>query len=150
MFGGKNLNTDNYFIDLMNEVSSINIYNDNVVTTLQNNDIEFNLLIGITKDLLKGYYETPAFGVALNNETLNELKKGMHIEFVFDKTFVHNELTFEKLLVNINQDFTGFNIIRYHNNKYDGRCFYINLKNKNMKNLYKYLNENYLKNININ
>ena len=47
------------------------------------------------------------------------------------------EMLFSKLLINVNKDWTGFNIIRYYNGCYDGRCYYVDLIDANMENLYK-------------
>ena len=49
-------------------------------------------------------------------------------------------MPFEKLLVEVGKEFYGFNIIRYTSERgYDGRCFYIDLVNKNMSDFYNIL-----------
>ena len=83
-------------------------------------------------------YFSPAYGVSINEYTLNEMKKGLWFEMVFNEKRTFAEMPFEKLLINIKPDFYGFNLIRYSNGLYDGRCFYLNLNN-NSKEFYKNL-----------
>ena len=64
------------------------------------------------------------------------MKQGVWLKLIYDKTFVHNEMPFDSLLIQIEKDWTGFNIYRGNNGIYEGRCFYIDLVNNNMKNLY--------------
>ena len=60
---------------------------------------------------------------------------------MFEKTKVYNEMPFETLLINVEKDWSGFNIIRKHDSKYEGRCFYINLENADMSKLYELLTQ---------
>ena len=87
----------------------------------------------------KNSHQMPAFGVSLDDLTRQEMQTGVWLEFTFDKTCYNSDMPFDSLLINIQNDFTGFNIIRKYQNKYDGRCFYINLIDKNMTNLYNLL-----------
>ena len=86
-------------------------------------------------EMLNDSNEMPALGVALHDETINALKKGVWLEVCFSKIIHHNEMPFDSLLIEVCEDFSGFNIIRKNNGVYGGRCFYIALKNKTMKNL---------------
>ena len=81
-------------------------------------------------------YFSPAFGVSINQYTLNELKKGLWLEMEYSEPKEFAEMPYEKLLINFQPDFYGFNIIRYNiNGGYDGRCYYLNL-NGNSTNFY--------------
>ena len=102
----------------------------------QKQDIDkINIIIS---DMLEGSHEMPAFGVSLDNETRMAKQSGTWIELIYDKTYTHLDMPFDKLLIEVNPEFSGFNIIRHHNGEYSGRCYYINLDG-NMQELYNYL-----------
>ena len=84
---------------------------------------------------LDNSHETPSLGVSLNYETRQEKQSGLWIELLYSDTQYHNEMPFDKLLIKINPDDYGLSIIRHYNNKYDGRCYYINLS-QSTKDLY--------------
>ena len=93
----------------------------------------------VIQTMLNGHYEMPAFGVSIDNETRKAMKTGVWLELIYNQSHEYNEMPFEKLLIEINPTFYGFNIIRFHDNMYEGRCYYINLNNINMQNLYDFL-----------
>ena len=66
----------------------------------------------------------PAFGVSLDYETQNELKQGewLQVNFSFEENA--NGLLFNSLLFKLDT-VSGFNLIRLHNGKYEGRCIYL-------------------------
>ena len=85
-------------------------------------------------------HDMPAYGVSLNRETVKALKSGLWVEFDFGKRLEVNGLPFEKLLIGVEREFYGFNLVRYNaENGYDGRCFYFDLNGKNMSDLYNLL-----------
>ena len=88
--------------------------------------------------MLENSHQTPAFGVSIDDLTRQELKKGVWLEFSFSQTCYNSDMPFEKLLINVQPEFCGFNVIRNHQNQYEGRCFYINLS-KDMTSLYNLL-----------
>ena len=49
-------------------------------------------------------------------------------------------MDFEGLLIKVEKDWHGFNLIRKNNGKYDGRCFYLSLENS-MDELYETLHK---------
>ena len=113
--------------DYVKYSSSIVIYNNGAPSTYLSNDPEYNLLIESFNEMCKNCHEMPAFGVSLHDETLTALNDGLWIEFVYSKNIVHNGMPFDRLLIKVNTEDSGFNIIRHYNDKYDGRCFYLNL-----------------------
>ncbi len=127
-------------IDLSNVVETaeyINVYESGEMTTYSNREKPFEVIVEGWKNMLQGSHEMPAFGVSLNRETTKALKDGTWVEFVFETQNYYNEVPFEKLLVNVEKSFQGFNIIRYNaNGGYDGRCYYVDLVNKNMTDFY--------------
>ena len=92
------------------------------------------------KEMIDGAHEMPAFGVSINNLTMEARSEGLWVEFAFDKTYESNGMPYEKLLIEVRQGYQGFNINRYNSQYgYDGRCFYYDLVNKNMDNFYNIL-----------
>lgn len=91
-------------------------------------DVPTEVIFDELKKMCEKSYFSPAFGVSINAYTLNELNKGLWLEMEYNETLEFAEMPFEKLLININADYYGFNIIRYNAEVgYDGRCYYLNL-----------------------
>ena len=103
---------------------------------------EYNGILNEFKKMIFNSHEVPSLGVSLDELTREEKKKGVWIEFKFNEISYSRDMPFESLLVNVNLDFYGFNVIRKYEGKYEGRTYYINLVN-NMDNLYYYLVNNY-------
>ena len=90
--------------------------------------------------MIDGAHQMPAFGVSINEYTVQEMKKGKWLEFVFPEQTECDGMPFERLLINVQKEGYGFNLIRYNAEQgYDGRCFYLDLVNKNTGNLYNIL-----------
>ena len=109
------------------QIKSIIIYNNGVKYLLNDNERQTTSVIFALRETFNGCREMPAFGVSLHNETIKAMGEGVWIEIVFANRLKHNELPFEKLLFQVNKEFTGVNIIRCYNGMYDGRCFYLDL-----------------------
>lgn len=109
--------------------TSITITNSNKEFTFEKNSREFNLILESIFKITKNHHEMPAFAVALDDEIQSSKQMGLWIEINFNKTQTHNELCFDSLLFEINENYTGLNLIRKTNNIYSGRCFYLNLEN---------------------
>ena len=119
------------------KAESINIYNGGEVTNYAANQKPFEDILAVWNNMIDGAHQMPAYGVSLNRETLKAIKSGLWVEFVFDGVYENGGMPFEKLLIQVEKSFTGFNLIRYTTEYgYDGRCFYYDLVNKNMDNLY--------------
>lgn len=126
--------------DIFTEAEKINLYNYGDSTTYLVGQKPYEEIMLSWNELLSGSHEMPAYGVSLNRETVKRLNEGLWVEFDFGKQTEYNGMPFEKLLVEVNKDYYGFNIIRYtHSHGYDGRCFYIDLVNKNMCDFYNVL-----------
>lgn len=130
------LPSESYFLNQIEFANSITIYNNGIISEFSEKDSEFLTIKQAYKTMLENHYEMPAFSVSLHNETINALNDGVWIELGFPRTFTHKQLAFEKLLIKVDKESCGFNLIRFNENKYDGRCFYINLINSTMENLY--------------
>lgn len=116
---------------------SVNVYNEGELCSFDKEKEQYKKILDGFLSLIEGAHEMPAYGVSLNRETLRELENGLWLEFVFNEQYQSNGLPFEKLLINVQSSFYGFNIIRYNNQcGYDGRCFYYDLVSKDMSSLY--------------
>lgn len=124
-------NINDYFV----YSNTITIYNNGNLITFEQNSEQYNAIIVGLNDICQDSHEMPAFGVSLHDETISAIQSGLWLELTFNREYSHNDMPFSKLLIEVNPEYSGFNIIRYHNNTYDGRCFYISLAN-NMSTLY--------------
>ena len=119
--------------DIAALAESINVYNNGEITIYCQNEEPYNQIVEGWTVLCENAHEMPAFGVSLNNETIEARSVGLWVEFVFDEPKSHNNMTFEKLLIKVEKEWHGFNIIRYNEkNGYVGRCYFIDLVGKNM------------------
>lgn len=104
----------------------VNVYQDGMKQTL--NKTLSTKISNTFDDVIENAREMPAFGVALHNETIESMKKGVWVEFCFDNLKSHGGMIYERLLVGVQRDIYGFNIIRFYDGQYDGRCFYFDLE----------------------
>ena len=119
------------------KAQQINVYKQGVKTEYAVGGEEFNSILASWNEMVEGAHDIPAFGVSLHEPTLKELQKGLWVEFDFKQVLQHGDLPFEKLLVGVEREFQGFNLIRYSSvYGYEGRCFYLDLVNKNMSKFY--------------
>ena len=132
---GNGMIKDRDFIDLINSVDHVEVYQDGKRICY----FDDLALLSELKILFSNSREMPAFGVSLHNETVKAMKVGLWIELCFDNKYLHNGMEFEKLLINVENSSTGINLIRYNSGKYEGRCFYIDLIDVDTSKLYKQL-----------
>ena len=85
--------------DIIAMAENITLYRGGDATTYFSGDDGFAEIIKGWNTLCDCTREMPAFGVSLNDETVAAMKKGIWVEFAFDKQYSHNDLKFEKLLV---------------------------------------------------
>ena len=100
---------------------------------------DLNELNNVLNKMLQDSYTMPAFGVSIHTETLNAIKNGVWLKLQYNGTQNVDEMPFDELLIEINPEFSGFNIIRGNKGIYDGRCYYVNLTNNTMQELYQYI-----------
>lgn len=142
MIQGKNTITYNNLEEVFADSYQIDLLINNEKYEYDNNNQEYYKILVLFDEMLTGSREVPALGVSLDNETRKAIKNGVWLEFNYDITRYNNDLPFDSLLIEVNQNYGGFNIIRKYNNKYEGRCFYINLENNSkMNKLYNYLTD---------
>ena len=127
---------------ITNYSTGVNVYIDGETAVYPIESEKFNEICAEWNAMLSGAHDMPAFGVSLHHETVKQIKKGVWAEFEFDKQYTSNGMPYEKLLVAVNPEWSGFNIIRYTAQRgYDGRCFYYDLVGKNMSGFYNCLVE---------
>ena len=103
-----------------------------------------NNLNQILNNMLSSSHTMPALGVSLHAETLRAMQTGVWLKLQYNGTQVVDDMPFDELLIEVNPDFNGFNIIRGNRGIYEGRCYYINLVNKTMKPLYDFITLNHI------
>lgn len=124
------------------EAKEIVVYFNGQTKCFEKSDLEFTQILTKWNDMLKGSHPMPALGVSLDEETKTQMKEGYWIEFDFKTQQFCYQMPFEKLLVNIKCDYSGFNVIRYNTTDgYFGRCFYLMLQS-DMSEFFKYMTDN--------
>lgn len=126
---------DNNILEIMTTANEIIIYNNNQEVSFEPDSQEFNKIVEELSNLSQSSREAPAFGVSLHNETIAAMEEGLWIEANFNKTISHNDMPFDSLLIQVVGEYSGFNIIRKYDNKYEGRCFYVDLIDTNLSSL---------------
>lgn len=123
-------------IQVFDEVKEIGVYRDGSALKLSPEQPKFKVVIDGIKDMLADSRQMPAFGVSLDNETRKAVSEGVWVEFDFKEKLSFCEMPFERLLVQVISNYSGFNIIRFNSeNGYAGRCYYFDL-NKDMSDFY--------------
>ena len=122
--------------DTVSDCYKIEVTIDGETNSYEKESEKFLTIAKLSLEMLKNSHEMPAFSVSLDNETRQAKEKGVWLEFIFKGINTHNDMPFERLLIEVQPDWTGFNIIRYYDGKYDGRCFYIDLVDTDMSKLY--------------
>ncbi len=122
------------------QAEQIKVYKDGNRVAYMPQQTPFQRIVAEWSALCKNAREMPAYGVSLHTETQTAMQSGVWLEFCFDGKKSHNQMPFQNLLVEVNPQFSGFNVVRYTAERgYDGRCFYVNLVDKTMQNIYDYL-----------
>ena len=110
----KNINQINNIQDCFNNSTTINLIIDGDFKTFNQNSKQYKNYVDIVKTTKK--------------LTKQEIKNGVWIQFNFDRVYKNSQMPFDGLLIKIENQSYGLNLIRKYNNKYDGRCFYLNLE----------------------
>ena len=122
--------------DFFTNSNKITLFKDGENRIYEKDTDEFNEIMSAFTDMIYNSFEMPAYGVSLHNETVKAMQNGIWIKFEFPEEQTHNEMPFNALLINVVPDYVGFNLIREIDGEYKGRCYYLNLENKDMSGLY--------------
>lgn len=129
------------FVAELNQIittaESINVCNDGQIRVYTKNEPGYEKIIEGWVFLTEHAHEMPAFGVSLNDETIEAKNSGLWVEFVFDRQQTHSSMTFKKLLIKVERQWQGFNIVRYtEKDGYSGRCYFLDLNGNDMSQFY--------------
>lgn len=125
---------------VFSQAEEIAVYEDGEVSLYSAGGDGFRQIMAEWSALLDGSVTMPAFGVSINEFTVNAMKSGIWVEFAFSSQQKSEGMEFEKLLVEVKPDYMGFNVNRYNSGYgYAGRCYYIDLRGKNMQSFYDFL-----------
>ena len=119
--------------------SEIMIYRDGVFTAFRSGEPCFLKILNAWKKMTDEAIQMPAFGVSIDSLTRKEMTEGIWVEFKFQKDSEFDGMPFQRLLVSVKPENTGFNLIRYWDGGYNGRCFYLDLRKRSMKDFYSVL-----------
>lgn len=126
-----------HLIENFKKTEKIEIYKNGEISGFYYGEENFEKILIAWYDLVDGARRCPAFGVSLNTETERAVLSGVWVEFYFNEVLECNGMPYERLLVEVNKEYCGFNVIRYNSEVgYEGRCFYIQLIGKDMRNFY--------------
>jgi len=121
---------------------SVNVYKDGVKTVYSAGSDDYKKILSCWNEMIEGAHDMPAYGVSLNRLTVKEMEKNLWVEFDFGRALECRHMPFEKLLVQVGKEYYGFNLIRYNTDYgYEGRCFYLDLVDKNMNEFYDLLTD---------
>lgn len=126
LFGGF-MNCEN-LTDCFKNATSINYVTQGETHEFQKGDDKFEMILSAFEKTIEGGRPMPAFAVSIDEHTRKDMQSGTWLEFEFETTMEHNEMPFDALLVKVQSDYRGINIIRKYNGKYEGRCFYLDLE----------------------
>lgn len=119
-----NLNYQDNISQITEYIADFTIFKNGTKIKVGKADKFYNDLICNIEGLFSLSRVMPAFGVSLHDETLNELQNGEWIQINFNKEIEKNGLPFNALLFKLEVT-GGMNLIRLYNNKYEGRCIFI-------------------------
>ena len=135
-----NINTSQEYLSIkkyFSRANDITIVCDNIYYNCDNYMEE--KITNTMYDVCKDSHDIPALSISIHEETMKNLQQNMWLIFKYSKTQYHSEIPFDELLIEVNPNYYGFNIIRKYRGKYEGRCFYITLNN-DMRKLYDCIN----------
>ena len=123
-------------VDLFSEDYMIEIYKDGQLVEIDKD--QFDKFEEIFCESIEGSRQMPAYGVSIHEHTIEAMKSGFWIKFIFDKVIVKSGMPFDSLLINVTKDCYGINIIRGLDGRYEGRCYYLDF-DKTLDELYNFI-----------
>lgn len=119
------------------QAEEVAVYREGERQTYAVGEEKFGKIIAAWNRMTENALTMPAFGVSLNDLTVDAMKSGVWAEFCFGKQLTVNEMPFERLLIEVKPQNAGFNIVRYTTTEgYSGRCFYLDLAGGDMSDFY--------------
>lgn len=118
------------------EADEIYVFREGQVVRCAQGGVDYAQIMAVWQNTLTGCRQMPAFGVSLNDMTVKAMQKGVWIEFRYGDVCECQGMGFERLAINVVSSFKGFNIVRYCDGVYEGRCYYLDLDDKDMSEVY--------------
>ncbi len=119
-------NNENTVQDLLEKVESFSVFTKGKEEIIAKDHEKFSKI----KEKLNYVFFVsrlmPAYCVSLHQETQQAMQNEKWFQINFKETLLKNELPFSALLFKL-EEVSGFNLIRLHENKYEGRCLYLSL-----------------------
>lgn len=129
------IDNSNNIYECLQNVESFNLYLNGKKELVLKSNKQFKIILSNLKELFEQARVMPAFGVSFHDEMLNALQTDTWLEINFSTEQIVNDLNFSSLIFKLEETY-GTNLIRKQNNKYDGRCIYLDFIEKvNLKNL---------------
>lgn len=123
--------------DVFAEANVVHFYNNGQEIEVSEEDCEkFDQLF---VEAISGSRQMPAYAVSLHKLTMEDFKEGYWVKFDYGKTMKASKMPFDQLLIHIQEDMYGVNIIRGNKGRFEGRCFYLELDNKTFDEVYDFL-----------
>ena len=124
----------NSLINAIEHISCFEIYENGNIKSIKKENDKFEKLTNNIEELFNISRLEPAFGVSLDDETKKALNEDSWLKIKFDKQMIVNDLPFESLLIKLEDNVFGTNLIRENNKDYFGRCIYLLFEEaKNLK-----------------
>ncbi len=122
--------------EVFSEANVVQFFNDGQqVVMSESEEARFDELF---VEAISGSRQMPAFAVAIHKLTMEDFKEGYWVKFDYGKKMNASGLPFNQLLIHVQQNSSGINIIRGNNGRFDGRCFYLDLDG-NLDEVYDFL-----------
>lgn len=125
---------ENNLIDCLEFVDGFEVFQNGQSFKINKNEHKFKMIYAKIENLFCNSRLMPAFGVSLHAETQNALQNDEWLQINFSNEMVKNGLPFTSLLFKLEKT-SGINLIRLHNNKYEGRCIFLDLDEETDLNL---------------
>ena len=118
---------------MASEAQAIRIYQDGAIREYGRESTQYGQILRGWEAMTSGANEMPAFGVSIDEWTQKQRQEGLWAEFLFDEEYTVSEMPFERLLICCKEEYSGFNIERYYEGGYRGRCYYLDLRENTMQ-----------------
>lgn len=113
--------------DYFHKSTSVITHVDGISREHESDSQEYKNILSMLDTLCENSRDLPALGVSLHNETKEALGNGVWLELIYSDTLYHNEMPFDSLLINVQPNYMGFDLIRGMRGKYEGRCFHLSI-----------------------
>ena len=128
--GGIAVNDLNVYL---RNADAVCIYSEGESISYMSGSEQYALFLQAWEGMTENAVRMPAFGVSIDRLTREEMQRGLWAEFRFSAPQICANMPFERLLFKVEPEYRGFNLLRYSGGKYEGRCYYIDLREGDMR-----------------